>query len=168
MNVLQWHIIDGQSFPLESKLFPQLSTKGRYCPTCTYSQDEIKAFIAFANERGVRVIPELDIPGHSGFQYGMPEIVACPYYEASQGSDRALDPTLDQTYTFLIEVRYTLHPLRLYQAGVLLTVPSSIRSKQSLPRPPAFFYAATSCIDDIMHTHARTRTHARTHARTHT
>jgi N-acetyl-beta-hexosaminidase len=103
MNVLQWHIIDGQSFPLESKIFPSLSEKGRYCKDCSYSQAEIKALVAYARARGVRIIPELDIPGHSGFQYGMPEIVACPFDQSGQGSNRALDPTLNQTYTFLTE-----------------------------------------------------------------
>ena len=103
LNVLQWHIIDGQSFPLESALFPQLAAKGRYCNECSYSQDDVRALVKYARDRGVRVIPELDIPGHSGFQYGMPEIVACPYFQAGQGSDRALDPTLDATYSFLTD-----------------------------------------------------------------
>ena len=103
MNVLQWHIIDGQSFPLESKLFPQLAEHGRYCASCTYSQAEIKGLVAFAKARGVRIIPELDMPGHSGFQYGMPEIVACPHDQSGAGSNRALDPTLNRTYEFLTE-----------------------------------------------------------------
>ena len=103
MNVLQWHIIDGQSFPLESKQFPALAEKGRYCRTCTYSQQDIRELVTFARDRGVRVIPELDIPGHSGFQYGMPEIVACPFDRSGAGSNRALDPTLNETYRFLTE-----------------------------------------------------------------
>ena len=59
MNVLQWHIIDGQSFPLESEKFPTLAEKGRYCKSCTYSPTQIKAFVEYARDRGVRVIPEL-------------------------------------------------------------------------------------------------------------
>ena len=102
-SIWQWHVIDGPSFPLESKKYPQLSAKGKYCDTCVYSVDDVRALITFANERGVRVIPELDIPGHSGFQFGLPEIVACPFYEAGCGAARALDPTLNQTYEFLIE-----------------------------------------------------------------
>ena len=62
----QWHVIDGPSFPLESKKYPQLSDKGKYCGDCVYTVDDVRALIAFANDRGVRVIPELDIPGHSG------------------------------------------------------------------------------------------------------
>ena len=77
--MLQWHIIDGQSFPLESKKYPELAEKGRYCSSCTYSQDDVRELVAFARQHGVRVIPEIDIPGHSGFQYGMPEIVACRF-----------------------------------------------------------------------------------------
>jgi N-acetyl-beta-hexosaminidase len=106
MNVLQWHILDGNSFPLESKLFPELSQKGAYCPTCIYTQADIKALVVFAQQHGVRIIPEMDIPSHSGFQFAMPEIVACPFYpglplKGTNGGSVALDPTLDATYSFL-------------------------------------------------------------------
>ena len=57
--VSQWHVIDGPSFPLESKKYPQLSNKGKYCDDCVYTVDDVRALIAFANDRGVRVIPEL-------------------------------------------------------------------------------------------------------------
>lgn len=103
LNVLQWHVTDGPSFPIESKKFPALSAKGKFCAACVYTQDDVRLLVAFAREHGVRVIPELDIPGHSGFQFGMPEIVACPTYLASNGGARALDPTLDATYAFLTE-----------------------------------------------------------------
>lgn len=103
LNVLQWHVVDGPSFPLESLKFPQLSAKGKFCSSCVYTQQDVRELIEFARARGVRVIPELDIPGHSGFQFGMPELVACPAFEAGNGGSRALDPTLDGTYAFLIE-----------------------------------------------------------------
>ena len=59
MSVMQWHIIDGQSFPLISTKFPALAEKGRYCKACTYSPAQIKELVAFARDRGVRIIPEL-------------------------------------------------------------------------------------------------------------
>jgi hexosaminidase len=103
LNVLQWHATDGPSFPLESKKYPELAAHGAFCRSCVYTQQDVRELVAFARARGVRIIAELDLPGHSGFQYGMPEIVACPAYEAGNGGARALDPTLDLTYSFLTE-----------------------------------------------------------------
>ena len=48
LNVLQWHVTDGPSFPLESKRFPQLSDKGRFCKGCVYTQEDVRALVAFA------------------------------------------------------------------------------------------------------------------------
>jgi hexosaminidase len=101
MNALFWHVIDGPSFPLESKRYPKLAQEGAYSPDAMYSQEDVKEVEAYAQARGIRLIPELDIPGHSGFQYGYPEIVACPSWTDGDGSNRALDVTLNETYTFL-------------------------------------------------------------------
>jgi N-acetyl-beta-hexosaminidase len=49
------------------------------------------------------ILARRDMPGHSGFQYGKPEIVACPFDRTGTGSNRALDPTLNETYSFLTE-----------------------------------------------------------------
>ena len=70
-----WHIVDGQSFPLQSKLYPQLSAKGAYCPECVYTQDDVKGIVEHARMRGIRVQPEIDVPGHSGWQYVSPNNV---------------------------------------------------------------------------------------------
>src|ERR1700751_3859232 len=56
MNVLHWHLSDDQGFRVESKRFPKLhemGSEGLY-----YRQDEIREFIAYAHDRGVRVVPE--------------------------------------------------------------------------------------------------------------
>eukprot|EP01047_Picozoa_sp_COSAG01_P015236 COSAG01_NODE_759_length_13802_cov_16.155221_7_plen_113_part_00 len=50
---------------------------------------------------GWRLDPQ--VPGHSGWQYGRPDLVACPAYEAFGGCARALDMTQDKVYTFLRE-----------------------------------------------------------------
>lgn len=63
MNVFHFHIVDDQSYPYESRLYPQLSEQGSYNREDIYSQEEIKEIIEFARERGIRVIVEFDSPG---------------------------------------------------------------------------------------------------------
>ncbi len=62
INVFHWHIVDDQGFRLESKVFPKLT---KHSGEEYYRQSEIKEFIEYARVRGVEVIPEIDIPGHT-------------------------------------------------------------------------------------------------------
>ena len=57
---LQLHFTDDQSFTLPIKSFPLLSTEGR-----TYTIDDIAGFVKYANSRGIILVPEVDIPGHT-------------------------------------------------------------------------------------------------------
>ena len=71
-NVFHWHITDAQSFPFESHLFPNL-TLGAYSGLQIYTHDDVKYVIDFAKDRGIRVIPEFDLPGHcSSWNAGYP------------------------------------------------------------------------------------------------
>ena len=67
MNLFHWHLTDYQGWRLESKKFPQLQRPdtftrqvGKY-----YTQEDFKAIVAYAKERGITVMPELDVPGHT-------------------------------------------------------------------------------------------------------
>ncbi|KAK2791358.1 woronin body major protein [Emmonsiellopsis sp. PD_33] len=78
LNVLHWHLYDSQSWPVKIAAYPQM-TKDAYSPRETYSAADIKAILEYARERGIRVIPETDLPGHSasGWQQIDPKMVTC-------------------------------------------------------------------------------------------
>ena len=102
MNVFHWHLSDDQGFRAESKKFPKLTGMGS--DGMFYTQDEIRDVIAYAYERGIRVIPEFDIPGHSRSWFlGYPELSSGPgpYTLEGGGIDPIMDPTRESTYKFL-------------------------------------------------------------------
>jgi hexosaminidase len=73
-----------------------------------YTQDEIRDLIAYARDRGIRVVPEFDMPGHSTAWFvGHPEFASGPGpYEIERKwgvFDPAMDPTNEKTYKFLDE-----------------------------------------------------------------
>ncbi|KAF9097778.1 hypothetical protein BGX29_007933 [Mortierella sp. GBA35] len=85
LNVFHWHMLDSTSFPYVSKAYPELAAKGAYSPRHVYTAKDIKQIVQYAKERGVRVIPEMEAPGHStAWGYGIPEIASClntqPYF----------------------------------------------------------------------------------------
>jgi len=104
MNVFHWHISDNQGFRAESKKLPKLhglGSGGAY-----YTQDEIRELIGYARDRGIRVVAEFDMPGHSSSWFvGYPEIASTPgpfKIEEEWGvMDPAMDPTNEKTYKFL-------------------------------------------------------------------
>jgi hexosaminidase len=104
LNVFHWHLSDNQGFRVESKKFPklhELGSDGLY-----YTQDQIRDVIAYARDRGIRVIPEFDMPGHStAFFVGYPDLASGPgpySIERHWGIfDPAMDPTRESTYKFL-------------------------------------------------------------------
>ena len=102
MNVLHWHLSDDQGFRVESRKFPKLTQAGS--DGMLYTQDEIREFIAYAHDRGIRVMPEFDMPGHTRSWYlGYPELSsgAGPYTLEGGGIDPIMDPTRESTYKFL-------------------------------------------------------------------
>ena len=63
LNVFHWHLSDDQGFRAESKLYPRLQQLGS--DGCFYTQEEMRRVVAYARDRGIRVVPEFDIPGHT-------------------------------------------------------------------------------------------------------
>jgi hexosaminidase len=123
LNVFHWHLSDNQGFRVESKKAPKLhglGSGGQY-----YTQGEIRDVIAYARDRGIRVLPEFDMPGHSSSWFvGYPEIASTPgpfkIDEEWGVMDPAMDPTKEQTYKFLdqfIGEMAKLFPDRFFHIG---------------------------------------------------
>jgi len=101
LNVLHWHLSEDQGFRVESKRYPrlhELGSNGDY-----YTQDQVREIVAFARDRGIRVIPEFDVPGHSGAWFpGYPELASAagPFTLGGRGGS-VMDPSKESTYAFL-------------------------------------------------------------------
>ncbi len=104
LNVLHLHLSDDQGFRMQSKEFPKLTdlgSDGNY-----YTQDQMKALIDYAADRGIRIVPEFDMPGHATSWFvGYPELSSGPgpySIERHFGIfNQAMDPTREDTYKFL-------------------------------------------------------------------
>jgi hexosaminidase len=123
LNVFHWHLSENQGFRVESKKFPKLQEMGS--DGLYYKQDEVRDLIAYAHDRGIRVVPEFDMPGHSTAWFvGYPELASGPgpyQLERKWGVfDPAMDPTQEKTYEFLdafIGEMAQLFPDRYFHIG---------------------------------------------------
>jgi hexosaminidase len=101
LNVLHWHLSEDEGFRVESLRYPrlqQMGSNGDY-----YTQEQIRDIVAYARDRGIRVIPEFDVPGHSGAWFpGYPELAAAPgpFTLGGRGGSE-MDPSKESTYAFL-------------------------------------------------------------------
>ena len=104
LNVFHWHLSDDEGFRAESKKYPKLTanaSRGEF-----YTQDQLREIVEYARERGIRVIPEFDMPGHS-------TSTVFAYPELGSGEDikfvpnvrdaprAALDPSNEKVYKFV-------------------------------------------------------------------
>lgn len=116
LNVLHWHITDSQSWPYQSERYPELSEKGAYRPGMVYSAANIRKVVQEAYYRGIQVIPEFDLPGHSqAIGKSHPEWMAhCPDW------NEPIDPTNEEVYAFienLFEEVFDLFPSDMVHLG---------------------------------------------------
>lgn len=96
LNVLHLHLTEDQGFRVESKVFPELHEKGSNGEFL--SQADIKKIIHEADLRGIRVVPEFDLPGHATSWFlSHPELASAPGPYESETRYGVLDPTFDPT-----------------------------------------------------------------------
>lgn len=122
-NTFHWHLTDDEGWRIEIKSLPQLTNIGAWrgvdkniAPQFShatephggyYTQDEIKQVIAFAEQRGITVIPEIDVPGHcraairSLSQWLVDKEDRSEYRSIQNYNDNVLSPALAETYRFL-------------------------------------------------------------------
>lgn len=104
MNVLHLHLSDDQGFRVESKAFPKLQEMG--ADGMYFTRAQIQELIEYAADRGVRILPEFDIPAHATSWFvGYPQLASGPGPYTIAGNwgvlDPAVDPTREETYKFL-------------------------------------------------------------------
>ncbi len=103
LNVLHWHLTDDQGWRFASKRYPkltELASDGLF-----YTQDQMRDVVRYAAARGVRVVPEIDMPGHaSAIAVAYPELMSAPGpYEMERHwgvLKPVMDPTKEATYVF--------------------------------------------------------------------
>jgi hexosaminidase len=123
MNVLHLHLSDDQGFRLESREFPKLQEQGS--DGMYYSQSEMRELVVYASDRGIRIVPEFDMPGHSTAWFiGYPELSSGPgpyQIERRWGIfDPAMDPTRESTYKLLdkfVTEMINIFPDRYFHIG---------------------------------------------------
>lgn len=109
MNVFHWHLTDEPGWRIEIKRYPKLTTEGAVgnwhdpkAPAAFYTQDDIKEIVAYAAERHIMVVPEIDMPGHAT------AVCRC-YPEISGGGEGkwkhfTFHPCKEETFEFISNV----------------------------------------------------------------
>ncbi|MBZ4042170.1 beta-N-acetylhexosaminidase [Flavobacterium hibisci] len=97
MNVFHWHLVDDQGWRIEMKKHPkliELASDGMY-----YTQEEIKNIVKYADERGILIVPEIDVPGHgTAILTAYPEI-GSKAITVKGGAEKNIQGTAFTTYT---------------------------------------------------------------------
>lgn len=104
LNVLHWHLTDDQAWRLESRVEPRLHELGS--GGFFYTLAQARRLVDEAAQRGIRVLPELDLPGHCwALGLARPDLVCAPAPHAPQRGygvfDAAVDPEADALYAWL-------------------------------------------------------------------
>lgn len=114
LNVFHWHLTDDQGFRVESKRYPRLHERGS--DGLYYTQAQIREIVTYAHDRGIRVIPEFDMPGHATSWFvGYPHLASLPGpFEITRTwglGQAAFDPTREEVYTFIERFVAEMAPL---------------------------------------------------------
>lgn len=112
MNVLHWHLTDDQAWRIESKKFPNLHTTS----SDYYTQEEIKNVVEFAHVRGVEIVPEIEMPGHTTGILAAYPYLSCSQKEVQLATYGMIYPVIlcagkEETYAFLEELLDEIIPL---------------------------------------------------------
>jgi len=129
MNTFHWHLTDDQGWRIEIKKYPKLTSEQTTVFHRTenqpaersgfYTQEQIKEIVAYARDRKITIVPEIDVPGHSwptilaypqlgvnknSYPYYVFPFVSSWGYWGNQFTPNTLDPTKEEVYTFLQNV----------------------------------------------------------------
>lgn len=125
LNKFHWHLTDAQGWRIEIKRYPLLTEIGGKgnnsdpnAPAKYYTQEEIKEVVAYASDRFIEIIPEIDMPGHA-----TAAVKAFPEFSGG-GSEKYPDFTFNpgkpETYIFLTNILKeltTLFPSKYIHIG---------------------------------------------------
>jgi hexosaminidase len=119
LNALHLHLSDGEAFAVNTErwpTFPLLSVKGAYAPSVSYTKPDLQAIVAHGRNRGVRIIPEFDLPAHmASWAQGYPELIAdCPSVNPYPQWPRYYSPadvTNEKLYAVIAEILAELGPI---------------------------------------------------------
>jgi len=123
LNVFHWHLSEDQGFRAESKVFPLLTGKGSNGDY--YTQSQMKEIVDYARERGIRVVPEFDMPCHTTAWFvGYPELASGsgPYQIQTRWGifDPAMNPSRESTFAVIdkfIGEMTTIFPDQYFHVG---------------------------------------------------
>ena len=105
LNVFHWHLTDEPGWRIEIKRYPKLAEIGGIgnwhdsdAEARFYTREEIREIVAYAAERGIMVVPEIDMPGHA--------TAACRAYPelSGGGTGFTFHPCKEETFRFLSDV----------------------------------------------------------------
>lgn len=123
LNVFHWHLSEDQGFRAESKVYPLLTGKGSNGDY--YTQQQMKEIVDYARDRGIRVVPEFDMPCHTTAWFvGYPDLASGkgPYQIQTRWGifDPAMDPSRESTFAFIdkfIGEMTTIFPDQYFHVG---------------------------------------------------
>lgn len=138
MNTFHWHLGDDDGWRIEIKKYPGLTERGSkmnyshrgrpvkiwdyyYPKRAYYTQDEIRDIVAYAAQRGIRIIPEMEVPGHASAA-----ITAYPWLGASSRKENiphytdlyvVCDPKVERFITDVLDEMISLFPSKIIHIG---------------------------------------------------